>query len=85
MQNLMSLSQSAELLKAKKYNFHDNDESQDKEDEELDEINMLIKSDATKYIVKDNIAITCARDNHNDYLPKLLTGIYEIKDITKDD
>ena len=46
---------------------------------------MLIKSDATKYILKDNIAIACARDNHNYYLPKLLTGIYEIKDITKDD
>ena len=46
---------------------------------------MLIKSDATKYIVKGNIAITCARGNHNYYLPKLLTDMYEIKDIKKDD
>ena len=42
---------------------------------------MFINRDATKYIVKGNIAIICAGDNHTYYLAKLLTAIYEIKDV----
>ena len=34
-----------------------------------------------KYIVKGNIAVICAKVNHNNNLAKLITAIYEIKNI----
>ena len=43
------------------------------------------QSDVTKYIVKGDIAIICARDDHNYYLAKLITNIYETEESEKDD
>ena len=76
---------SIDVLKAKWYQFHEIDSDEDNDNEELDEIDMFIESDVTKYIVKGDIAIICMLDDHNYYLAKLITNIYEIEESEKDD
>ena len=46
-----------DVLKAKWYQFHQNDSDKGNDNEELDEIDMFIESDVIKYIVKGDIAI----------------------------
>ena len=46
---------------------------------------MFIESDVTKYIVKGDIAIIHVGDDHNYYLAKLITNIYETEESEKDD
>ena len=74
-----------DVLKAKWYQFHQIDSDKDNGNEELDETDMFIENDVTKYIVKGDIAIICAGDDHNNYLAKLITNIYEIEEFEKDD
>ena len=73
------------VLKAKWYQFHQIDSDEDNENEELDEIGMFKEIDVTKYIVKGDIAIIRAGDDHNYYLAKLTTIIYETEESEKDD
>lgn len=56
---------SIDLLEGKRYQFHKIDSDQDNDDEKLNENDMFIESDATKYAVKGNIAIICTGDDHN--------------------
>ena len=46
---------------------------------------MFIESDATKCTVEGNIAIICMGDDHNYYLAKLITDIYETEESEMDD
>ena len=52
-------------MEGKRYQFHKIDSDQDNDDEKLNENDMFIESDATKYAVKGNIAIICTGDDHN--------------------
>ena len=65
---------SIDVLKAKWYQFHEIDSDDD--DEELEEIDMFLKSDVTKYTTKDNVGIICTEDDHNYYLAKPITDIH---------
>ena len=49
-----------------------------------DEIDLSLESDATKYTVKGDIAVFCTGDDHNYYLAKLITDIYETEESEKD-
>ena len=71
-----------DVLKAKWCQFHEIDSDKDNDDEELDEIHMFIESDATKYIVKCDIAIRTG-EYHNYYLAKLIVDIYETEESEK--
>ena len=71
------------MLKAECYQFHKTDGDEDDE-EELEEIDMFLESDVTKYSVKGN-GIICTAGDHNCYLAKLKTNIYEIEESEKDD
>ena len=54
---------SINVLKAKCYQFHESDSDKDNDDEELNEIDMFIENDATKCIIKCDIAIICTGDD----------------------
>ena len=74
-----------DVLKAKWYQFHEIDSDEDNDDEELEEIDLFLESDVTKYTAKCNIGIICTGDVHNYYLAKLITDIYETEESEKDD
>ena len=71
------------MLKSECYQFHKTDSDEDDE-KELEEIDMFLESDVTKYSVKGN-GIICTAGDHNCYLAKLITNIYEIEESEKDD
>ena len=56
---------SIDLLEGKRYQFRKIDSDQDNDGKKLNENDMFIESDATKYAVKGNIAIICTGDDHN--------------------
>ena len=74
---------SIDVLKSECYQFHKTDSDEDDE-EELEEIDMFLESDVTKYSEKGN-GIICTAGDHNCYLAKLITNIYEIEESEKDD
>ena len=64
---------SSDVLKAKWYQFHEIDSNEDNYDAELEEIDMLLESDVTKYTTTGNVGNICTGDDHNCYLAKLIT------------
>ena len=76
---------SIDVLKAKWYQFHEIDSDEDNDDEELEEIDMFLESDVTKYTVKGNVGIICTGDDHNYYLAKLITDTHETGESGMDD
>ena len=46
---------------------------------------MFLKNDVTKYTAKGNVGIICTGDDHNYYLAKLITNIYDTEEYGKDD
>ena len=54
-----------DVLKAKWYQFHKIDSDKNNDDEELEEIDMFLESDVTKYTAKGNAVIICTGDDHN--------------------
>ena len=46
---------------------------------------MFLESGVTKHTVNGNIGIISTGDDHNYYLTKLITDIYEIEESEKDD
>ena len=75
---------STDVLKTKWYQFHEIDSDEDN-DEELQEIDMFLESDVTKYTAKGNVGIICTEDDHNYYLVKLITDIHKAEESGKDD
>ena len=69
---------SIDILKAKWFQFHEIDSDEDNDDE-LEEIDMFLQSDVTKYTTKDSVGI-CTGDDQNYYLAKLITNIYKTGD-----
>ena len=76
---------SIDILKEKWYQFHEIDSDEDNDNEELNENDMFIGSNTTKCTVKGDIAIICMGDDHNYYLAKLITDIYETEESEMDD
>ena len=73
------------ILQEKWYQFHEIDGDENNDDEELNESDMFIESNAKKYTIKGDIAIICTGDDHNYYLTKLITDIYETEESEMDD
>ena len=76
---------SIDVLKAKWYQFHEINSDEDNDDEEPEETDMFLKNDVTKYTAKGNVGIICTGDDHNYYLAKLITNIYDTEEYGKDD
>ena len=76
---------SSDVLKAKWYQFHEIDSNEDNYDAELEEIDMLLESNVTKYTATGNVGIICTGDDHNCYLAKLITDIHETGESGMDD
>ena len=73
-------------MRGKWYQFYEIDSDKDNDNEELDKSDRFIESgDVTEYIEKGDIAITCTGYDHNYYLAKLITNIYETEESEKDD
>ena len=68
-----------DVLKAKWYQFHEID------DDELEEIDMFLENDVTKYTAKDNVGIICTEDDHNYCLAEPITDIHETEESGMDD
>ena len=66
-----------DVLKAKWYQFHKIDSDEDNDEEELEEIDLFLESNVTKYTAKGNVGIICMGDDQNYYLAKLITDIHE--------
>ena len=64
-------------MKAKWYQFHKIDSDENNDNEEIEEIDMFLESEVTKYTAKGNVSIICMGDDHNDYLANLITDIHE--------
>ena len=75
---------SIDVLKARWYQFHKIYSDED-DDDELEEIDMFLESDVTKYNVKGNVGIICTGDDHNYYLAKLITVTHETGESGMDD
>ena len=76
---------SNDIPKAKCYQFHEIDSDEDNDDEELEEIDMFLESDVTKYTAKVNVGIICTGDDHNYDLAKPITDIHETEESGMDD
>ena len=76
---------SIDVLKAKWYQFHEIDSDEDNDYDELEEIDIFLESDVTKYTAKGNIGIICTGDDHNYYLAKSITDIRETGEFGMDD
>ena len=66
------------------YQFHKIDSDED-DDEELEETDMFLESNATTYTTKGNVGIICTGDDHNYYLAKLITDTHETGESGMDD
>ena len=76
---------SIDVIKAKRYQFHEIVSDEDNDDEELEEIDMFLESDVTKYNAKGNVGIICTGDDHNYYFTKPITDIHETEESGMDD
>ena len=68
---------SIDVVKAKWYQFHKIDSDENNDNEEIEEIDMFLESEVTKYTAKGNVSIICMGDDHNYYLANLITDIHE--------
>ena len=76
---------SIDFLKAKWYQFHEIDSEENNDNEEIEEIDMFLESEVTKYTAKGNVSIICMGDDHNYYLANLITDIHETGESGMDD
>ena len=76
---------SIDVLKAKWYLFHEIDSDEDNDDDELEETDMFFREWCYKVYCKGQLGIIFTGYDHNYYLAKLRTNIYETGESGVDD